>query len=68
MKKNVGKTDKIIRTIAAAALFYVAHQVVTENPWNFVLYAFGVVLILTSIFSYCGLYTFLGKNTCEKGD
>jgi hypothetical protein len=68
MKKNVGKTDKIIRTIAAIVLFYLAHQVVTENPWNFVLYAFGVVLILTSIFSYCPAYGPLGKNTCEKGE
>lgn len=65
MKKNVGKKDKILRTILAIVLFYLAHQVVTENPWNYVLYAFGTVLILTSIFSFCPIYGPLGMNTCK---
>ncbi len=66
MKKNVGKTDKILRTLAAVLLFYLAHQVVTETPWNYVLYFFGVTLVLTSIFSYCPMYGPLKMNTCKK--
>ena len=64
MKQNVGKTDKIIRTIVAIALICIAHFMVKESPWNYVLYAFGTILILTSIFSYCPVYQILGMNTC----
>lgn len=66
MKKNMGQTDKILRTIAAFILFYLAHQVVTETPWNYVLYFFGVVLILTSVLGHCPLYGPLGMNTRDK--
>lgn len=66
MKKNVGQTDKIFRTLAAVVFFYLAHQVVTESPWNYVLYFFGVVFILTAIFGYCPMYGPLKMDTCKK--
>ncbi len=66
MKKNVGKTDKIIRMLLAFVLFYLAHSVVSESPWNYVLYAFGAILIFTAVLGYCGLYTLLSIKTCCK--
>ncbi|MDP2089072.1 MAG: DUF2892 domain-containing protein [Flavobacteriaceae bacterium] len=65
MKKNVGKTDKIIRTVLAIAVICIAHFMVEESPWNYILYAFGTILILTSIFSYCPAYPLLGMDTCK---
>ena len=64
MKQNVGKTDKIIRVLIAFVLFYLAHDVVSESPWNYVLYVFGAVLIFKAVLGYCGLYGPLGVNTC----
>ncbi|MBS3992120.1 MAG: DUF2892 domain-containing protein [Bacteroidetes bacterium] len=66
MKKNVGQTDKILRTLAAVVLFYLAHQVVTETPWNYVLYIFGVVFVLVAIFGFCPLYSVFKMDTTEK--
>lgn len=66
MKPNVGKTDKIFRIIAAIVVIYLAHQVFTESPWNYILYVLGAMFILTSVFSYCPAYYPLGMNTCEK--
>lgn len=66
MKKNVGQTDKILRTLAAVVLFYLAHKVVTETPWNYVLYIFGVVFVLVAIFGFCPLYSVFKMDTTEK--
>lgn len=66
MKQNVGKTDKIIRVLLAFVLFYLAHNVVAESPWNYVLYGFGVILIFTAVLGHCGIYGPLGMNTCER--
>ena len=58
MKKNVGKTDKIVRivlgiAIAAAGLYF--------NSWWGLL---GILPIATAFMSFCGLYTIFGINTC----
>lgn len=66
MKQNVGKTDKIIRVLLAFVLFYLAHDVISESPWNYVLYGFGAILIFTAVLGCCALYMPLGMNTCEK--
>jgi len=66
MKKNVGQTDKILRTLAAVVCFYLAHQVVTQAPWNYVLYIFGVVFVLVAIFGFCPLYSVFKMDTTEK--
>lgn len=66
MKKNMGNADKFLRILAAIVLIYLAHEVVTETPWNYVLYVFGGIFILTSVFSYCPMYPILGMNTCNK--
>lgn len=58
MKKNVGKTDKIVRivlgiAIAAAGLYF--------NSWWGLL---AILPIATAFMSFCGLYTIFGINTC----
>jgi hypothetical protein len=65
MKRNVGKTDKIIRVIIAAliAILYIAD--VISGTLGIVLLAFALVLIVTSFISFCGLYTLFGINTCK---
>ncbi len=65
MKKNMGTTDKIIRLIIAvilAALYF--SGIVTGTP-GIVLLVVAVVLAITTLTGFCGLYTLFGINTCK---
>lgn len=64
MKKNLGNVDKIIRIVLAiifAALYFSGTVVGTLG---LVLVALGGVFVLTSLVSFCPLYTLVGINTC----
>jgi hypothetical protein len=65
MKKNVGSADKIIRVILAAliAVLYLTNTI--SGTLAIVLLIFAVILVLTSFFSFCGIYTLLGISTCK---
>lgn len=60
MKKNVGNTDKIIRITAGLALIIFA--IVTNNWWGLI----GIVPILTSIVSYCPVYSLFKISSINK--
>lgn len=65
MKKNVGITDKIIRYVIAAVLIILfATNIITGTLGIIGLIVAGV-LIVTSLVSFCGLYSVLGINTCK---
>jgi hypothetical protein len=66
MKANMGSLDKAIRIIIAIAfaMLYITKTVV--GTVGFVLLALGGVFLLTSIVSFCPLYTILGLNTNSK--
>ena len=64
MKKNVGNTDKIIRLLVAATIAVLYFTQVITGTLGLVLLAAGAVLALTSLVSFCPLYTALGLNTC----
>lgn len=59
MKKNIGKTDRIIRLILGIVI--IALGVIYKSWWGIL----GVVSIFTAVTSFCGLYTLLGINTCR---
>lgn len=60
LKKNVGKVDQIVRYVLAVILVVLA---IVLPLWWLVIPA--AVLVLTAIFSFCGLYTLFGINTCK---
>jgi hypothetical protein len=65
MKKNMGKADRSIRILIAlviAVLFYM--EIITGTLGIILLVAAGV-FVLTSMISFCPLYTLLGINTCK---
>lgn len=64
MKRNVGKTDKIIRILIAIVLvvLYFTH-VVTGTLGIVFLVAAGIALI-TALVNFCGIYTLFGMSTC----
>jgi hypothetical protein len=64
MKANMGKTDRIIRIVLAlvfGALYFT--QTVT-GVFGYVLLGLGAIFILTSVVSFCPLYTLFGIRTC----
>jgi hypothetical protein len=66
MKANMGSLDKAIRVILAIvfAMLYITKTV--EGTVGLVLLVLGGVFLLTSIISFCPLYTIVGANTCKK--
>lgn len=65
MTKNVGSTDKIIRVVLAALIAVLYLTNVISGTLAIVLLIFAVILVLTSFFSFCGIYTLLGISTCK---
>ena len=64
MNKNMGTADRAIRLILAVivgALFYTG---VISGTLGIVLLVLAGVFILTSLVSFCPLYTIFGLRTC----
>ncbi len=63
MKKNMSNTDRIIRVVLAivfAALYFTG---TVTGTLGIVLVVLGAVFVLTSVVSFCPLYTLIGMNT-----
>ncbi|MCU0105534.1 DUF2892 domain-containing protein [Acholeplasma vituli] len=66
LQKNVGSIDKLVRYGIAAVLVIVGILLWnTLAALSVVLFVFAVVLSLTALFSFCGLYSLFGINTCK---
>jgi hypothetical protein len=64
MKKNMGSTDKIIRLILAAVFIILFMANIVAGALGYILLGLAVVFILTSVVSFCPLYTLINANTC----
>ena len=58
--KNISKSDRLIRFGISVALLFWA--IITT--WNPILIFFSGFALFEAIFSWCGFYAALGKNTC----
>jgi hypothetical protein len=65
MKKNMGGLDKGLRVLVAIVFIYLFYSGIVTGTLGYVFLAFGAVFILTSLVSFCPLYTLLGINTCK---
>ncbi len=68
MKKNMGGADRAIRILIAvvAAALYLTHTV--TGTFGIVLLAVAGIFVLTSLISFCPLYTLFGIKTCKVQD
>ncbi|HAR72277.1 YgaP family membrane protein [Empedobacter falsenii] len=66
MKKNMGTFDKSIRLLIAIILVVLYFTNVISGTLGIIALIIAGVFILTSLLSFCPLYTVLGFNTCEK--
>ncbi|MDD0823491.1 DUF2892 domain-containing protein [Mannheimia sp. AT1] len=58
MKANVGGIDKMLRIVIGALLTILA-VTGTVGAWGYL----GVIVLLSGLFSRCGLYSLLGIDT-----
>jgi hypothetical protein len=65
MKKNIGSTDKIIRYMIAAIICILYLTDVITGTLSLILLIVAAILILTSLFSFCGIYALFGLSTCK---
>lgn len=66
MKKNMGNADRIIRVLLAAVFAYLYFSGTVTGTLGLILVILGAVFVLTSLVSFCPLYTMVGLNTCQK--
>lgn len=60
----MGNTDRIIRLIIAAVFAVLYFTNTVTGTLGIVLLVLGGVFVLTSLISFCPLYTIIGLNTC----
>lgn len=65
MKTNMGSVDRLIRIVLAVALASLYFMGIVPGTLGIVLMVVSAVFALTSLISFCPLYTFLGINTCN---
>lgn len=65
MKKNMGATDRIIRTIIAVVIAILYFTDVITGTLGIVLLILAGIFLLTSLFSFCPLYLPFGLKTCK---
>lgn len=58
--KNIGKSDRLLRALIGVALLLWA----ITTTWSPILIFFSGFAFFEAIFSWCGFYAALGKNTC----
>lgn len=68
MKKNMGSADKIVRFILAALFVVLFFTKTVTGVFGYVLLALAAVFVITSLVSFCPLYTICGLKTCPKKD
>jgi uncharacterized membrane protein YtjA (UPF0391 family) len=64
MKKNMGTADRIIRTVIALIVAALYFSGVITGTIGMVLLILAIVFVLTSLVSFCPLYTLFGISTC----
>ncbi len=62
--KNLGTMDRLLRVILAELCILVAFFWAAEE-WQIPLYLIAGVMLLQAATATCGVYTMLGRNSCE---
>lgn len=65
MKKNMGSTDKALRLVVAVILLVLYFSNVLTGTLGIIALVVAGVFTLTSVVSFCPIYTLIGINTCK---
>lgn len=61
----MGNTDRIVRLLLAAVMVVLYFTNTVTGTLGIVLLVLAGVFVLTSLISFCPLYTLIGLNTCK---
>jgi hypothetical protein len=61
VRKNIGTLDRLLRLVIGVALLFWA----ITTDWNLFIIFFSGFAVFEAVFSWCGFYAALGKNTCK---
>lgn len=66
MKANVGNADKIIRVLIAVLIGVLIFTDILQGTLAVVFGVVAIILVLTSLIGFCGLYKVFGVSTCKR--
>lgn len=66
MKANMGKSDRIIRSLLALVMLILYFTNIITGTLGLILVVLSIVFLLTSTISFCPLYVPFGLSTCKK--
>ncbi|MBN2199612.1 MAG: DUF2892 domain-containing protein [Candidatus Aminicenantes bacterium] len=66
MKANMGKTDRLIRTISAVVIAVLIWTEILHGTLAWIFGALGVVFLVTSLIRFCPLYVPFKFSTIRK--
>ncbi len=64
MKKNMGSADRVIRLLIAAIAAFLFFNGTLSGTLGIVALVVAVIFALTSVMSFCPIYTLFGISTC----
>ncbi len=65
MKKNMGGLDKLVRLVVALLMILAYFQGMVQGTLGIILLVISAVFIITSLVSFCPLYSLFGMTTCK---
>ncbi len=64
MPKNMGTLDRAVRTFMAIIFLGLFKTGIISGLFGATLAILGIILLITSVISYCPLYSLFGITTC----
>jgi hypothetical protein len=64
MKKNMGGTDRLLRSLAAIVFIILYATGTVSGVWGITMLVFAGIFLITSLLSFCPLYLPFGISTC----
>jgi hypothetical protein len=61
----MGGLDKGLRVLAAIVFVYLFYSGIVSGAIGYAFLVFAGIFVLTSLVSFCPLYTFIGVTTCK---
>ncbi len=68
MKQNMGKTDRVLRTVLAVIVIVLYFSKQLSGLAAIILGALALIFLATSLFGFCPIYVPLGISSIKKTD
>ena len=62
---NIGRFERLLRVVIGLILLVVGYMVF--GIYAYIAYFFGIIMLVTGIFGWCGFYSFAGFSSKGKG-